>query len=237
MEANRTLLLRRMDYLLRQIHVEALHRREEFTEVIYLRTHIRIPPSAFRVIDRLRVKATRVSDLATELRESLPTVARLVQQLETKGLVERTRDETDARASIVRLSPLGVELEHTMRMERRDHISLCLEDWSDDQLGELLPLARKADRGFHEARMLHGAVGGIVRKRTRRGRRERLALRRPSRVRAGAALMSFGRLSARRQRGAGERRVSRTGGRGQSSGMSPRLTDSRASMFPSVLFW
>ena len=36
MEANRTQMLRRMDYLLRQIHVEALHRREEFTEVIYL---------------------------------------------------------------------------------------------------------------------------------------------------------------------------------------------------------
>jgi DNA-binding MarR family transcriptional regulator len=142
-EANRTQLLRRMDYLLRQIHLEALHRREDFTEVIYLRTHIRIPPSAFRVIDRLRVRAARVSDLATELRESLPTVARLVQQLEAKGLVERTRDETDARASIVRLSPLGVELEQTMRIERLDYITLCLDDWSDGQLGELLPLLEK----------------------------------------------------------------------------------------------
>jgi DNA-binding MarR family transcriptional regulator len=152
MEANRTQMLRRMDYLLRQIHLEALHRREEFTEVIYLRTHIRIPPSAFRVIDRLRVKATRVSDLATELRESLPTVARLVQQLEAKGLVERTRDETDARASIVRLSPLGVELNHTMRRERLDHITLCTERWADDQLGELLPLLEKltADYARHE---------------------------------------------------------------------------------------
>ena len=77
MEKNRTQMLRRMDYLLRQIHMEALHRREEFTEVIYLRTHIRIPPSALRVIDRLRVKATRVSDLATELRESLPRASRI----------------------------------------------------------------------------------------------------------------------------------------------------------------
>jgi DNA-binding MarR family transcriptional regulator len=151
MEANRTQMLRRMDHLLRQIHVAALHRREEFTEVIYLRTHIRIPPSAFRVIDRLRVKATRVSDLATELRESLPTVARSVQQLEAKGLVERTRDETDARAWIVRLSPLGVELNHTMRMERLDHITLCTDGWTDDQLGELLPLLEKltADYGRH----------------------------------------------------------------------------------------
>lgn len=152
MDANRTQMLRRMDYLIRQIHLEALRRREEFTEVIYLRTHIRLPPSAFRVIDRLRVKATRVSDLAAELRESLPTVARLVQQLEAKGLAERTRDETDARASIVRLSPLGIELQHTMRIVRRDYISLCLDDWADDQLGELLPLLERltADYTRHE---------------------------------------------------------------------------------------
>jgi DNA-binding MarR family transcriptional regulator len=149
MEANnRTQMLRRMDYLLRQIHVEALHRREEFTEVIYLQTHIRIPPSAFRVIDRLRLKATRVSDLAAELRDSLPTVARLVQQLEAKGLVERTRDETDGRASIVRLSPLGLKLEYAMRMERQDHITLCLDDWSDERLGELLPLLERLTADF-----------------------------------------------------------------------------------------
>jgi len=147
-ENNRTQLLRRVDYLVRQIQFEGMRRREEFTEVIYLRTHIRIPPSALRVIDRLRVKPVRVSDLAAELRESLPTIARLVQQLETKGLVERSRDETDARASIVRLSEAGIELNHTMRMERLDHITLCTDRWTDDQLGELLPLLEKLTAGY-----------------------------------------------------------------------------------------
>jgi DNA-binding MarR family transcriptional regulator len=148
MEGNKTQLLRRMDYLLRQLHGEALHRREEFTEVIYLQTHVRIPPSAFRVIDRLRAKPVRVSDLATELRDPLPTVARLVQQLEAKGLIERTPDETDGRASIVRLSPLGLELERAMRMERQDHITSCLAGWSVEQLGALLPLLDKLTTDF-----------------------------------------------------------------------------------------
>ena len=89
MEAERAQMLRRVDYLLRQIHLGAGDRREEFTEVIYLRTHMRITPSAFRVVDSLRWKAMRLSDLATELRELLPTVLRLVQQLEAKGLVEQ----------------------------------------------------------------------------------------------------------------------------------------------------
>jgi len=129
-----------MDYLLRQIHMEALHRREEFTEVIYLRTRIRIL-FAFRVIDQLRVKATRVSDLAAELRDSLPTVARLVQQLEPKGwssepamrrmpVLDRTTQSAWRRAG-----PYNA-------LERQDHITLCLEDWSDEQLGELLPCSK-----------------------------------------------------------------------------------------------
>ena len=29
-----------------------------------------------------------------------------------------------------------------MRMERQDHITLCLDDWSDEQLGELLPFSK-----------------------------------------------------------------------------------------------
>jgi DNA-binding MarR family transcriptional regulator len=148
METNRAEMLMRIDYLLRQIHLGAVDRRQEFTEVIYLQTHIRITPSAFRVIDSLRWKAMRVSDVATELRELLPTVLRLVQQLEAKGLVERTRDETDARASIVRLSPLGVELCNTMRMERLNHIALCLDRWTDDRLGEMVPLLEDLTTDF-----------------------------------------------------------------------------------------
>jgi DNA-binding MarR family transcriptional regulator len=148
MEADRAQMLRRVDYLLRQIHLGAGDRREEFTEVIYLRTHMRITPSAFRVVDSLRWKAMRMSDLATELRELLPTVLRLVQQLEAKGLVERTRDETDARVSICQLTPLGVELEQTMRMERQEHIGLCLDRWTDDRLGELLPLLEDLTTDF-----------------------------------------------------------------------------------------
>lgn len=136
-------MMRRMDYLLRQIHLESSQRRGDIAEVIYLRMHIRIPLSAFRVVRRLRFGAARVSDLAAELRESLPTVTRLVQQLEAQGLIIRTPDETDGRASIVQLSPRGVELEQTIHGETLDNISRWLKDWSDSQLGELLPLLER----------------------------------------------------------------------------------------------
>jgi DNA-binding MarR family transcriptional regulator len=133
-------LTRRIDYLLRQIQIEAIRRREVFAEVLYLHTHIRIPPSAFRLVDRLHRSAMRISDLATILQESTQTTARLVQQLEAKGILERRPDETDGRASIVRLTPLGYDLMQEMRKERQSHIDACLATWSDEQLEELLPL-------------------------------------------------------------------------------------------------
>jgi DNA-binding MarR family transcriptional regulator len=130
---------RRIDFLLRQIHVETTRRAEDFTEVLYLRTHMRIPPSAFRLVDHLRRNAMRISDLAASLEESIQTTARLVRQLEAKGVIERRPDETDARASIVALGTRGRELLQEMQAQRQIHINACLAGWSDEQLQQLVP--------------------------------------------------------------------------------------------------
>ena len=58
------------------------------------------------------------------------------------------RDETDARASIVQLSPLGRKLERAMRTERHDYIVECLDGWSDRELRNLLPLLEKLAKGL-----------------------------------------------------------------------------------------
>jgi DNA-binding MarR family transcriptional regulator len=136
---DRDQVTRRIDSLLRQIHMEAIRRREESVDTLYLRTHVRIPPSAFNLVDRLNHDAMRISDLATSLQESIQTTARLVQQLETKGVIERRPDETDGRASIVALTPRGRELLREMQAERQTHIEACLAGWSDEELVEFLP--------------------------------------------------------------------------------------------------
>jgi DNA-binding MarR family transcriptional regulator len=138
-EEDRDQLTGRIDSLLRQIHVGAISRREEFADALHLRTHVRIPPSAFRLVDRLNHDAMRISDLATSLQESIQTTARLVQQLETKGVIERRPDETDGRASIVALTPRGRELFREMQAERQTHIEACLAAWSDEELRQFLP--------------------------------------------------------------------------------------------------
>ena len=47
----------------------------------------------------------RVGEVAGRIGSAVPTTSRLVRRLERRGLLEAVRDETDRRATIVRLTP------------------------------------------------------------------------------------------------------------------------------------
>jgi DNA-binding MarR family transcriptional regulator len=83
----------------------------------------------------------RLSSLAAALDLDASTVSRQVRHLEDRGLLERTSDPDDGRASQVALSAEGrIRLEHGAR-RRRDLVGQLLEDWPDadrEQLRTLL---------------------------------------------------------------------------------------------------
>lgn len=73
----------------------------------------------------------RVSDLATCVELDVSTVSRSIKQLEDKGIVERTADPDDGRASLVRLTDAGsTQLEATFR-RRFERIKAAFEPWND----------------------------------------------------------------------------------------------------------
>jgi DNA-binding MarR family transcriptional regulator len=132
-------LIKNLNAVIRKIAVDGIAQREAFAEVLHLRTAVRIPPAAFRVLDEVQKSSMRVTDLAFILRESIHTTARQVRELEAKGLLERVKDKTDARASIVSLSPLGEQVVVEMWNERLRYMSNHLKNWSSDRLQMLLP--------------------------------------------------------------------------------------------------
>jgi DNA-binding MarR family transcriptional regulator len=83
----------------------------------------------------------RLSALAAALDLDASTVSRQVRQLEDRGLLERTSDPDDGRASQVALSEEGrTRLEHGAR-RRRDLVGRLVQDWPDadrEQLRVLL---------------------------------------------------------------------------------------------------
>lgn len=62
-------------------------------------------PTRRRVIDLLRKKPHRASDLADRLEQSRPAMSRHLRVLRTSGLIEPENDDADLRARVYRLRP------------------------------------------------------------------------------------------------------------------------------------
>ncbi len=101
-----------------------------------------VDPSTFPLARQLLCHdAMRVSDLAAKIELDASTVSRQIKQLEDKGIVERTPDPADGRASLVRLSEEGHRTMQAAFHRRFQRIQQVLEPWSQrdkDQLQKLL---------------------------------------------------------------------------------------------------
>jgi DNA-binding MarR family transcriptional regulator len=85
----------------------------------------------------------RLSTMARVLGLDASTVSRHVRQLEDRGLLERTEDPEDRRASRVAVSPHGAEcLAHSIEVRRR-LIGEALEGWPEDDRETLRLLLHK----------------------------------------------------------------------------------------------
>ena len=98
--------------------------------------------SALRVLAWIeRSGPARASDLAEAMALDLSTVSRRVAELEEAGLVTRTRDPEDRRASLLETTAAGEVTMQRLRAARRSLIEEALADWPTDdvrRLGELL---------------------------------------------------------------------------------------------------
>jgi DNA-binding MarR family transcriptional regulator len=83
----------------------------------------------------------RLGPFATAFGLDPSTITRQVQALEKAGLAVRTPDPADRRASILDLTPEGVDVLKRTREFRRRRLEEALRDWSDadkQKFGELL---------------------------------------------------------------------------------------------------
>ncbi|MBB2203236.1 MarR family winged helix-turn-helix transcriptional regulator [Gluconacetobacter tumulisoli] len=76
----------------------------------------------------------RQSDLARALGIEAPSLARLLDVLERRDLIVRTRDKEDRRSNLVRLSPGGQRIEHQVRQTADSVSARLLRDVSTGEL-------------------------------------------------------------------------------------------------------
>lgn len=91
----------------------------------------------------------RLCDLAEQLRVDAPAVTRKAQQLERSGLVSRTQDQADARATRIQLTPQGRRTISRFLAARRDWLTSLLAEWSDADQADLARLLRRFADDMH----------------------------------------------------------------------------------------
>jgi DNA-binding MarR family transcriptional regulator len=84
----------------------------------------------WRVLVILGRGPMRVGSIAERVGASLPSASRLVARMETRGLVVTSRDETDHRATLVSLAPLGWSTRDGVIRRRRRLIDELVGDES-----------------------------------------------------------------------------------------------------------
>lgn len=92
----------------------------------------------------------RVTELAARLGIDTPAVTRKAQQLERQGLVSRGRDESDARASLICLTPAGQRALRCFLDVRHQWFTAVLAGWPDEDRRDFARLAARFTEGVHE---------------------------------------------------------------------------------------
>ena len=96
----------------------------------------------------------RLSALAAELGLDASTISRHVRQLEDRGLIERTGDPDDGRASRVGVSEHGLSCLEQGANARRALIAQVLHDWPDEDREQLRQLLTRFHNDLTATRTL-----------------------------------------------------------------------------------
>ncbi len=100
-----------------------------------------VDPSAFPLVKQLMATGgMRLSDLAAHVGLDASTVSRQIKQLEDKGIVERTPDPADGRASLIQLTTFGCTTMQAAFRRRFERIQAALAPWDERDKAQLQSL-------------------------------------------------------------------------------------------------
>ena len=87
-------------------------------------------------------------DLAREMKVSTARIAALLNRLEEKGLVERSRSLHDARRTVVKITPKGIAYTDEIREQILDKVEILFEKVGKEDLWEFLRICAKITKAL-----------------------------------------------------------------------------------------
>jgi DNA-binding MarR family transcriptional regulator len=111
-----------------------------------------IDPSGYPVLFQLIEAPKRTTELAACLHADTSTISRQVTNLVEAGLVERTTDPEDRRATILVATAAGQAVFAAMKNDRDRLLGQVLAGWSEPDVTALVKLLSRFNDDFDEAR-------------------------------------------------------------------------------------
>ncbi|MGW6743115.1 MarR family winged helix-turn-helix transcriptional regulator [Streptomyces sp. NPDC055025] len=94
----------------------------------------------------------RMSRLSELLAVDMSVTSRHVAHAAQRGWLERSPDPADKRSRILRLTPAGQDLLDELARRTTEMFARTLDDWTDDEVGQLSALLDRLCRDFGDGR-------------------------------------------------------------------------------------
>jgi DNA-binding MarR family transcriptional regulator len=117
-------------------------------------------PQFYTLLHLAQTGEVKMSDLAEATQQSAASLTGVVDRLEDKHLVERSRHPRDRRQVMVLVTQRGRELISEIRQDRRDRMQAALTQLSEPEIETLIQLLDRVLNGM--ARVLERGEGGQV---------------------------------------------------------------------------
>jgi DNA-binding MarR family transcriptional regulator len=127
-------LLRELDASLIQLAHERAAGQKRLAKRASALADVDLSYSGILILETLSDRPVRVTELAESTQIPTPSITRQIQDLESKGLISRSSDEQDGRASIVGLSEKGLRAAEAVGSVRIERLQRALDGWEVDDL-------------------------------------------------------------------------------------------------------
>lgn len=116
--------------------VDSFHKARRLTDML-LELPYGLTPRHIRALDNIHAleqqgRAVRVSDISDAMRSTRPSITRLVNELQAKGLIKKTPDADDRRVIRVELTPAGLEVYEIYCLRYHEWLARLLEPIPDE---------------------------------------------------------------------------------------------------------
>jgi DNA-binding MarR family transcriptional regulator len=116
------------------VSIDVVHSASLLTRLAYRKANVSLPRSEVTILSTLNDGPQRITTLAELEGLAQPTVTQLVKRLEQRGWVTRSRDQSDGRVTLVRLTAAGAAMIETVREGYRPVLSTAMSDLDDADL-------------------------------------------------------------------------------------------------------